>query len=56
MPGGIRIVPLQKIVPGATKERGFPETMRLHGLDELLLATKDLVDDILHDAISVDSD
>ena len=30
--------------------------MRLHGLDELLLVTKDLVDDILDDAISVDSD
>ena len=30
--------------------------MRLHGLDELLLATEDLVDDILDDAISVDSD
>ncbi|KAL5471034.1 hypothetical protein EMCRGX_G029108 [Ephydatia muelleri] len=48
--------PTTKNCPGCNKERGFPETMRLHGLDELLLATKDLVDDILDDAISVDSD
>ena len=50
--------PTTKNCPWCNKEKGFPETMRLHGLDELLLATKDLVDDILDDAISVavDSD
>ena len=48
--------PTTKNCPGCNKERGFSETMRLHGLDELLLATKDVAEDILDDAISVDSD
>ena len=36
---------IMKNCPGCNKERGFANTMKLHGLDELLDGTKEIIDD-----------